>query len=128
MRSRRADYGTPIGLTSSGCRPRSARRSRSCGPPEAFDNPRGQLEGKSAGSCAQNCNAERVRHYKECDQKDVQEKKNDMTKKTDSKKDESPAQLIDARIEELDDWRGEMLSRLRALIKQAEPDVVEEWK
>ena len=49
-------------------------------------------------------------------------------KKIDSKKDESPAQLIDARIEELDDWRGEMLSRLRALIKQAAPEVVEEWK
>jgi hypothetical protein len=36
--------------------------------------------------------------------------------------------LIDARIEELSDWRGEMLARVRALIKQAEPDVVEEWK
>ena len=43
-------------------------------------------------------------------------------------KDESPAQLIDARIEELGDWRGEMLSRLRALIKQADPEVVEEVK
>jgi hypothetical protein len=42
--------------------------------------------------------------------------------------DESPAQLIDARIEELDDWRGEMLSRVRALIKQADPEVVEEMK
>ena len=40
----------------------------------------------------------------------------------------SPAQLIDARIEELGDWRGEMLSRLRTLVKQADPDVVEEWK
>ena len=40
----------------------------------------------------------------------------------------SPAQLIDARIEELDDWRGDMLSRLRALVKEADPDVVEEWK
>src|SRR5437667_8324815 len=49
-------------------------------------------------------------------------------KKIGSKKDESPAQLIDARIEELDDWRGEMLSRLRTLIKQADPEVVEEWK
>ena len=49
-------------------------------------------------------------------------------KKIDSKKDGSPAQLIDARIEELDDWRGEMLSRLRALIKQADPEEVEEWK
>jgi hypothetical protein len=52
----------------------------------------------------------------------------DMKKNTGSTKDESPAQLIDARIEELDDWRGEMLSRVRALIKQADPDVVEEWK
>ena len=41
---------------------------------------------------------------------------------------ESPSQLIDARIEELDDWRGEMLARLRALVKEADPDVVEEWK
>ena len=45
-----------------------------------------------------------------------------------SKKDQSPAQLIDTRIEELGDWRGEMLSRLRALIKQADPEVVEEVK
>ena len=41
---------------------------------------------------------------------------------------ESPAQLIDAKIKELGDWRGERLSQLRALIKQADPDVVEEWK
>src|SRR3954471_12669999 len=41
---------------------------------------------------------------------------------------ESPAQQIDARIEELGDWRGKTLSRLRGLIKQADPDVVEEWK
>ena len=40
----------------------------------------------------------------------------------------SPSELIDARIRELDDWRGEMLSRLRALVKQADPEVVEEWK
>jgi hypothetical protein len=45
-----------------------------------------------------------------------------------SQKDESPAQLIDARIEELGDWRGETLSRLRALIKEADPEVVEDWK
>ena len=51
-----------------------------------------------------------------------------MQKKIGSKNDESPAQLIDARIEELSDWRGEMLSRIRRLIKQADPDVVEEWK
>jgi hypothetical protein len=41
---------------------------------------------------------------------------------------DSPSRLIDARIEELGDWRGEMLARLRALIRQADPDVVEEWK
>ena len=40
----------------------------------------------------------------------------------------TPSQLIDARIEELGDWRGEMLGRLRALVKQADPEVVEEWK
>jgi len=40
----------------------------------------------------------------------------------------SPSEKIDKRIRELADWRGEMLSRLRALIKQAIPDVVEEWK
>ena len=41
---------------------------------------------------------------------------------------ESPSQLIDARIEELGDWRGETLARVRTLIKQADPGVVEEWK
>jgi hypothetical protein len=41
---------------------------------------------------------------------------------------EAPAQLIDARIEELDDWRGETLARIRNLIKEADPEVVEEWK
>jgi hypothetical protein len=41
---------------------------------------------------------------------------------------DSPSQLIDARIKELNDWRGETLARARALIKQADPDVVEEWK
>jgi hypothetical protein len=40
----------------------------------------------------------------------------------------TPSELIDARIAELDDWRGEVLSRIRALIKQADPDVAEEWK
>jgi hypothetical protein len=45
-----------------------------------------------------------------------------------SQKTKSPSQLIDARIKELGDWRGEMLSRLRALVKEADPDVVEEWK
>ncbi|HEX6780649.1 MAG TPA: DUF1801 domain-containing protein [Solirubrobacterales bacterium] len=41
---------------------------------------------------------------------------------------ESPSELIDARIEELGDWRGETLARIRGLIKDADPDVVEEWK
>ncbi len=44
------------------------------------------------------------------------------------KEGKSPSQMIDNRIEELGDWRGQMLSKLRALIKQADPDVVEEWK
>jgi len=49
-------------------------------------------------------------------------------KRSGSQKGKSPSQLIDARIKELGDWRGKMLSRLRALVKQADPDVVEEWK
>ena len=49
-------------------------------------------------------------------------------KKSATTQGESPSRLIDARIEELDDWRGETLSRLRALIRQADPEVVEEWK
>jgi hypothetical protein len=61
-----------------------------------------------------------------------------MKKPTTGKQSQSPAkeenasaaasQLIDARIEELKDWRGEMLARIRILIKQADPEVVEEWK
>ena len=43
-------------------------------------------------------------------------------------KSQSPSQLIDGRIKELSDWRGKMLARVRALIKEADPDVVEEWK
>jgi hypothetical protein len=48
--------------------------------------------------------------------------------KSGSQESKSPSQLIDERIEELGDWRGEMLGRLRALVKQADPNVVEEWK
>jgi len=48
--------------------------------------------------------------------------------KSGSQESKSPSQLIDARIKELGDWRGEMLSRLRALVKEADPEVVEEWK
>jgi hypothetical protein len=49
-------------------------------------------------------------------------------KKSAAPNDQSASHLIDARIKELGDWRGEMLGRLRALIKAADPDVVEEWK
>ncbi len=49
-------------------------------------------------------------------------------KKSEPQKSESPSRLIDARIKELGDWRGETLARLRDLIKQADPGVVEEWK
>ncbi len=49
-------------------------------------------------------------------------------KKGGSQKSKSPSQLIDARIKELDDWRGKMLSRPRALGKEAEPEVVEQWE
>jgi hypothetical protein len=48
--------------------------------------------------------------------------------KTPAENGESPSQLIDAKIKELGDWRGETLARLRGLIKQVDPDVVEEWK
>src|SRR5664279_1447811 len=50
------------------------------------------------------------------------------TKKVPTPKADSPSRLIDARIKELGDWRGKMLAHVRTLIKQAEPEVVEEWK
>ena len=49
-------------------------------------------------------------------------------KKSGSQEGKSPSHLIDARIRELGDWRGKMLRRLRALVKEADPEVVEEWK
>lgn len=49
-------------------------------------------------------------------------------KESGSQKSKSPSQLIDARIRELGDWRGKMLGRLRALVKEADPEVVEQWK
>ena len=49
-------------------------------------------------------------------------------KKSGSQQSKSASQLIDARIKELGDWRGQMLSRLRTLVKEADPEVVEEWK
>jgi hypothetical protein len=51
-----------------------------------------------------------------------------MNEKPSATKEDSPARLIDARIEELGDWRGAMLARVRALIREADPEVVEEWK
>ncbi|MGA3111867.1 MAG: DUF1801 domain-containing protein [Candidatus Bathyarchaeia archaeon] len=48
--------------------------------------------------------------------------------KSSAKIDESPSQLIDTRIQELGDWRGETLAKVRRLIKEADPEVVEEWK
>ena len=49
-------------------------------------------------------------------------------KKSESPESRSPSELIDARIKELGDWRGKMLGRLRTLVKEADPEVVEEWK
>src|SRR3979411_2336816 len=54
--------------------------------------------------------------------------KKSTIKKSATTKGESPSRLIDARIKELDDWRGKTLAHVRALIKQADPEVVEEWK
>jgi hypothetical protein len=49
-------------------------------------------------------------------------------KKSEPRKGQPPSRMIDERIEELGDWRGKMLAKIRALIKQADPEVVEEWK
>jgi hypothetical protein len=49
-------------------------------------------------------------------------------KKSGKQTSQSPAELIDARIKELGDWRGKMLSRIRTVVRQADPDVVEQWK
>lgn len=51
-----------------------------------------------------------------------------MTKKSQAIEGESPSQRIDAKIAELNDWRGRILAHIRALIRQADPDIVEEWK
>ena len=55
-------------------------------------------------------------------------KKRVTTKKTTTTTGESPSRLIDARIKGLNDWRGKTLAHVRALIKQSDPEVVEEWK
>ena len=64
------------------------------------------------------------------DGKQTMKKATTTVKKKSSSKEEgdSPSRLIDARINELSDWRGETLARVRTLIKQADPEVVEEWK
>jgi len=60
--------------------------------------------------------------------KSTEPKEAKSAKRSGSPQGPSASQMIDQRIKELDDWRGEMLARLRAVIKQADPDVVEEWK
>ena len=60
--------------------------------------------------------------------KQKERKERNIMKKSGSQKGKSPSRMIDERIKELGDWRGKMLSQLRTLIKQADPEVVEEWK
>jgi len=57
-----------------------------------------------------------------------EDKQTSVARKSASQKGKPPSRMIDERIRELADWRGKMLSRLRTLIKQADPEVVEEWK
>ena len=60
--------------------------------------------------------------------KQKERKERNIMRKSGSQKGKSPSRMIDERIKELGDWRGKMLSQLRTLIKQADPEVVEEWK
>jgi hypothetical protein len=60
--------------------------------------------------------------------KPKERKERNVIRKSESQQGESPSRMIDERIKELGDWRGKMLSQLRRLIKQAVPEVVEEWK
>src|SRR5207237_5895370 len=60
--------------------------------------------------------------------KQKERKERNTMRKSDSQKGKSPSRMIDERIKELGDWRGKMLSQLRTLIKQADPEVVEEWE
>src|SRR5688572_31429792 len=60
--------------------------------------------------------------------KTQEDEKKNITKKSASQKGKAPSRMIDERIKELGDWRGEMLAQLRTLIKQADPKVIEEWK
>ena len=60
--------------------------------------------------------------------KQKERNKRNIIRKSGSQKGKSPSRMIDERIKELGDWRGKMLSQLRTFIKQADPEVVEEWK
>ena len=60
--------------------------------------------------------------------KHTEPREGNIMRKSESQKGKSPSPMIDERIKEVGDWRGKMLSQLRRLIKQADPDVVEEWK
>ena len=60
--------------------------------------------------------------------KQKERKEGNIMRKSGSQKGKSPSRMIDGRIKELGDWRGKMLSRLRTLVKEADPEVVEEWK
>jgi hypothetical protein len=60
--------------------------------------------------------------------KQTERKEGNIMRKSGSQKGKSPSRMIDERIKELSDWRGETLARVRILIKQADPEVVEEWK
>ena len=60
--------------------------------------------------------------------KQKERKERSIMRKSGSQKGKSPSRMIDERVKELGDWRGKMLSQLRTLIKQADPEVVEEWK
>ena len=61
-------------------------------------------------------------------EKQEAQRETNIIRKSGSQKGKSPSQMIDERIKELDDWRGKMLSQLRTVIKQADREVVEEWK
>jgi hypothetical protein len=69
-----------------------------------------------------------VKAAKKSPTKKITIKKPAAIKKSVAAKGDSPSRLIDARIKELGDWRGKMLAHVRALIKKADPEVVEEWK
>src|SRR5262249_57145650 len=86
----------------------------------------GSQKSKSQKSKSQKSKSQKSKSQKSKSQKSKSQKS--KSQKSKSQKSKSPSELIDARIKELGDWRGKMLSRLRTLVKQADPEVVEEWK